>query len=179
MSFVNYTPSKERTDHKINEAIMKYGKDIAIINGEDNWNACKIFHIGFLLNKFGIEKLGDFHDQVSGITNSGCVIKKSDLKKFIEKFNKRKWILRHSVGPGQMFNIERIKIFDPDVNEWKVFFEIRYGDTQYINKLYDGEYYCRKQATCTVDNFENCEQDKSYYFSTDKPSLSWKKIDMF
>ena len=78
-----------------------------------------------------------------------------------------------------MFNVERISIFDPDVNEWKVFFEIRYGDTQYVNKTYDGVYYCRKQATCTVDNFENCKKDESYYFSTDKPSLSWKKIDKF
>ena len=86
MSFVNHIPSKERTDYNTNRAIMKYGKYIVIINGEDDWNACKIFHIGFLLNKFGIEKVGDFHDGISGLSNSGCVIKKADYAKFIKKF---------------------------------------------------------------------------------------------
>lgn len=179
MSFVNYTSSKERTDNKTKDAIMKYGKDIVIINGEDDWNACKIFNIGFLLNKFGIEKIGNFHDGTSGISNSGCIIKKTDLNKFIEQFNKRKDALRHEFGPGQMFVIEQIKIFNPDVNTWKVFFEIRYGETQYVNKTFDDLYYCRKQATCTVDNFENCKKDMSYYFSTAKPSSYWKKVDKF
>ena len=179
MSFVNYDNSKERTDNKINEAIMKYGKDIAIINGEDNWNACKIFNISFLLDKFGIEKLGNFHNGRSGITSSGCVIKKVDLAKFIENFNERKWELRKEFGYGEMFSAERIEIFDPVVNEWKVFFEIKYGDTQYEKEPDDGIYHCRKQATCTVDNFKDCKKDVSYYFNDAKTKTYWKKVDKF
>jgi hypothetical protein len=179
MSFVNYTPSKERTDRNTNEAFMKYGKDIVIINGEDNFNACKIFHIDFLLEKFGIEKVGDFHDGISGISNSGCIIKKTDFNKFIEKFNKRKWELRRSVGPGQMFLTERIRIFDPEVNEWKVFFEMKYGDTQYEKEKHNGMYHCRRQATCTINNFKNCKKDMSYYFTNDSTQLFWKKVDKF
>ena len=178
MSFVNYTPSKERTDYNTNKAIMKYGKDIVIINGEDDWNACKIFNIHFLLNKFGIEKLGNFHDGISGISNSGCVIKKSDLAKFIENFNKRKWTLRRAEGPGQMSFIEQIKIFDPEVNEWKVFFEIKYGDTEY-KKWIPGRFICRHVATCTVNNFQNCEKDVSWVFESSTTQWYWKKVDKF
>jgi hypothetical protein len=170
MSFVSYTP---------NEAIMNYGKDIVIINGEDNWNGCKIFHIAFLLRKFGIEKLGNFHDGLSGITTSGCVIKKADLAKFIENFNKRKWALRREEGPGQMFNVERISIFDPEVNEWKVFFEMKYGDIQYEKEPSNGIYNCRHQATCTVNNFQKCEIDMSYYFNVTSPKTYFKKVDKF
>lgn len=178
MSFVNYAISKERTDDKVKEAIMKYGKDIVIINGEDDWNACKIFHIGFLLNKFGIKKLGDFHDGISGISNSGCVIKKTDLAKFIENFNKRKWTLRKEFGPGQMFGAERIKIFDPEVNEWNKFFEIKYGDTEY-NELSPGHFLCRHVATCTIDNFKDCKKDVSWVFESSNIKWYWKKVDKF
>lgn len=45
MSFVNYTLSKERTEEKVKEAIQKYGNDIVIINGENNFNACPISKI--------------------------------------------------------------------------------------------------------------------------------------
>jgi hypothetical protein len=179
MSFVNYLPSKERTDHNTNEAIMKYGKDVVIINGEDDWNACKIFHIGFLLSKFGIEKVGDFHDGISGITTSGCVIKKADYAKFIKKFNKMKWVFRRFFGPGQMAIIERIKIFDPEVNEWKVFFEMRYGDTQYEKEKNNGLYHCKKQATCTVNNFKSCKRDRSWYFTSSSTQWYWKIVDKF
>lgn len=179
MSFVNYAISKERTDDNTNEAIMKYGKDIVIINGTDDWNGCKIFHISILLDKFRIKKLGNFHDGISGITSSGCIIKKADLAKFIKNFNKRKWELRKEFGPGQMFGTERIKIFDPEVNEWKVFFEIKYGDTQYEKEPDNGIYHCRNQATCTVDNFKDCKKDASYYFNADKTRWYWKMVDKF
>ena len=179
MSFVNYIPSEERTDNNINEAIMKYGKDIVIINGEDNWNASKIFHIDFLLEKFGIEKIGDFHDGISGISKSGCVIKKTDFNKFIEMFNKRKWELLRSFGTGQMSFTERIKIFNPEVNEWKVFFEMSYGDTQYEKEKHNGFYHCRKQVTCTINNFKKTEKDMSYYFSSAITHWYWKKVDKF
>lgn len=178
MSFVNYTPSKERTDHNTNEAIMKYGKDIVIINGEDDWNACKIFHIGFLLNKFGIEKVGNFHDGISGISHSGCVIKKADFDKFIEKFNKRKWALRRALGPGQMAITESIKIFDPETNEWVKFFEIKYGDTEY-KELSPGRFLCRNVATCTINNFKECKKDVSWVFESSNIKWYWKKVDKF
>jgi hypothetical protein len=178
MSFVNHTPSKERTDYNTNAAIMKYGKDIVIINGEDDWNACKIFHIGFLLSKFGIEKVGDFHDGISGITTSGCVIKKADYTKFIEKFNKRKWALRRAFGPGQMALNERIKIFDPETNEWVKFFEMKYGDTVY-KELSPGRFLCRRVATCTINNFKDCKKDMSWGFESSSIQWYWKKVDKF
>lgn len=178
MSFVNYLPSKERTDHNTNEAIMKYGKDIVIINGEDDWNACKIFHIGFILSKFGIEKVGDFHDGISGITTSGCVIKKADYAKFIKKFNRMKWVYRRFFGPGQMAIIERITIFDPDVNKWIKFFEMRYGDTEYKEES-PGCFICRRVATCTINNFKNCKKDVSWGFKSSSTQWYWKKVDKF
>lgn len=180
MSFVNYTPSKKRTEEKVKEAIQKYGNDIVIINGEDNFNACPIFKIGFLLNKFKIEKLGDFHNQVSGISNSGCIIKKEDLDIFIKKFNKRKWAIRRIYGCGQMFNAERIKFFEPHLNEWKTFFEIKYGDTQYEKeKSSYGWYNCRHEATCTINNFKNCKKDVSHYFTDFNTQWYWHKVEKF
>ena len=178
MSFVNYTPSKERTEEKVKEAIQKYGNDIVIINGEDNFNACKLFRIEFILNKFKIKKIGDFHDQVSGISNSGCIIKKEDLDIFIKKFNKRKWTIRKIYGCGQMFNAERIKFFDPAINEWKTFFEIKYGDTQYEKEPSKyGLYHCKREAICTVNNFKPCKKDVSLYFGDFKVQYYWKQVD--
>jgi hypothetical protein len=180
MSFVNYTPSKERTDYLVAEAIRKYGEDIVIVNGEDNFNACPIFKIGFLLDKFKIEKLGVFHNQVSGISTSGCVIKKSDLEKFINSFNKRKWSIRRNFGFGQMFCTESVKIFDPAINEWKKFFEIKYGDTKYEKEPSKYcIYHCKREAICTVNNFKPCKKDVSLYFGDFKVQYYWTCVDKF
>ena len=87
--------------------------------------------------------------------------------------------MRRAFGPGQMCITERIKIFDPAVDEWKLFFEMRYGDTQYEKETYDGKYHCRIPATCTVNNFKNCKKDMSYYFSSEKTQWYWKQVDKF
>ena len=117
--FVNYFPSNERTQRKIKEAIEKHGTDIAIINGEDDWNCSDAFHIGYLLNRFGIIPLDKFHDGISGITCSGAVIRKSDLQTFISKYNKIKYDLMrerpHNRGDGE------IKIFTD--GQFKTFFK--------------------------------------------------------
>ena len=53
--FVNYLPSKERTDRKVKEVFDKHGDGVVIINGTDNWNGCKLFRIGFMLELFKIQ----------------------------------------------------------------------------------------------------------------------------
>lgn len=178
--FVNYIPSKERTDRNVKEVFDKYGDEVVIINGTDNWNGCILFKISSLLGLFKIQKVDDFHNQISGITKSGAVIKKSDLETFIKKFNKQKWAIRAKEGCGEMFNTETIKIFDPDVNEWQIFFRIEYGDTEYIKEKDPSGYYkCRHKGTCTVNNFKKCKFDASRYFESPKTQWYWKPVEKF
>lgn len=178
--FVNYNPSKERTDRKVKEVFDKYGDEVVIINGTDNWNGCKLFNISFILGLFKIQKIDDFHNQISGITKSGAVIKKSDLETFIKKFNKQKWAIRAKEGCGEMFNTEAIKIFNPDVNEWQIFFQIEYGDIEYIKEKDPSGYYkCRHQGTCTVNNFKECKFDASRYFESSTVKYYWKPVEKF
>jgi hypothetical protein len=177
-SFVNYTPSKERTANNVNAVLQKYGNDIAIIDGNDDWNGCIIFKISTLLNKFGIETIDSFHSGISGISKSGCVINKSDLSTFIKKFNKMKWTLR-STNYGNMFNTENIRIFDPAINEWQTFFEIKYGDTEYLAEKNYNEYKCRHKATCTINNFKPTSRDVSLYFESTTVKWYWHKVESF
>ena len=46
--FVNYFPSSERTQRAIEEAFRKFGNDIAIIDGEDDWYASNVFKVFYL-----------------------------------------------------------------------------------------------------------------------------------
>ena len=86
--------------------------------------------------------------------------------------------MRRAVGPGQMAINERIKIFDPETNEWVKFFEMKYGDTEY-KELSPGRFICRRVATCTVNNFKDCKKDKSWGFESSSAQWYWKKVDKF
>lgn len=120
--FVNYFSSNERTQRKIKEAIEKHGSDITIINGEDDWNCSNAFHIGYLLNRFGIVPLDKFHDGISGITCSGAVIRKSDLQTFISKYNKIKYdLMRSDISHPYSRGDGEIKIFID--GQFKTFFK--------------------------------------------------------
>lgn len=55
--FVNYFPSSERTAQKVAVAYEKHGDDIAIVDGEDDWNANRIFNVDFILGKAEIQKV--------------------------------------------------------------------------------------------------------------------------
>lgn len=177
-SFVNYMPSKERTANKVKEVLQKYGNDVVIIDGDDDWSGCIIFKISTLLDKFGIEMIDSFHSGSSGISKSGCVINKSDLPIFIKKFNKIKWTLR-STNYGNMFNTETISIFDPAINEWQKFFEIKYGDTEYLAEKINDAYQCRHKATCTINNFKPMSRDVSLYFKSATVKWFWHKVESF
>ena len=125
--FVNYFCSSERTERKTKEALEKFGFEIAIINGEDDWNCSSAFHIGYLLERFGIVELEKFHDGISGITSSGAVIKKSDLPIFITKYNKIKYDLMRNDRRKPWGRCDgEIKIFDCE-NDWRTFFKAKIG----------------------------------------------------
>lgn len=179
--FVNYFPSKERTDREVANVFNKHGEDVVIINGEDNWNACKCFHVSTLLNKFKINIVDSFHNGISGITKSGAVIKKSDLETFIKKFNRCKWNIRRNNGYGEMCLNESLKIFDPSVNEWQSFFEIQYGDIEWINEKdpVTEKYSCRRKATLKVNNFKSTKKDISVHFKSFSTQWYWKKVASF
>lgn len=147
--FINYFPSTERTNAAIEAAYRNHGKDIAIIDGEDNWYASSIFHIDYLLQKFNIKKLADFHTGISGITKSGVVIAKRDLPKFIKAFNKSKWELYHN-SPGTMGG--DISIYDNENKVWKIFFSLRL-ETNTITDLYKRK-TTRKEVHNLVNNFK-------------------------
>ena len=122
--FVNYFMSNERTERNVKEAVEKYGTDIAIINGEDDWNCSDAFHIGRLLEIFGIEQVGKFHNGVSGITTSGAVIHKADLPTFITKYNRIKYnMMRKDIYYGRQRRDGQIEIYDFDKGCFKVFFK--------------------------------------------------------
>ena len=121
--FVNYFPSAERTQRKLDEAFEKHGKDIAIINGEDDWHASNVFHISFLLDKFKIEKIDNFHTGISGISHSGAIIAKSDLSKFIKMFNRMKWKIYRE---NRKANLGSIRIYDNDERVWRTFFSLEW-----------------------------------------------------
>ena len=129
--FVNYFPSSERTRRAIDEAFEKYGNNIAIIDGEDDWYASKVFRILYLLKKFNITKLADFHTGISGISVSGAVINKSDLPKFIKMFNKEKWKI-HREFPGTLGSI---RIYDTDIQDFRTFFKLETRDTEVHNPI--------------------------------------------
>ena len=124
--FVNYFVSNDRTQRKIKEAFEKYGNDIAIIDGEDDWNAAKIFHIGWLLEKFNIKPLGDFHIGISGIAKSGQVIRKSDLEKFIKRFNREKYNIIRQFPPRSAYGKPSIRIFNNETGVFDNFFQLKY-----------------------------------------------------
>jgi len=86
--FVNYFPSSERTARVVKAAYDKYGEDIALIDGDDDWYADQIFHVTTVLKNAGIKAIGSFHTGISGISESGAVIKKADLQKFISFIEK-------------------------------------------------------------------------------------------
>ena len=126
--FINYFTSSERTSMKVKNAVDKYGTDIVIINGEDDWNCSKAFCIEYLFDRFGIEKLDKFHDGISGITTSGAVIKKTDLPTFIAKYNKIKYeLMRAHVGSHIGWRGDgQIKTFDVE-HGWRIFFWAEIG----------------------------------------------------
>jgi hypothetical protein len=174
--FVNYFPSSERTQRETEATIKKYGTDVVIINGEDDWNASIIFKIGSLLEKFKINSIGTFHDGISGITNSGRVIAKADLPNFIKKYNKYKWQLWRA-NPGQMCLTNKIKIFDPSIGHWQKFFELTFGDTVVHAKLKLDDkdvYQCKHEAFCTFNNFKPSKKDVSLHFSSHTIQWYWK-----
>ena len=122
--FINYIMSTERTERKVKEAVEKYGTDIAIINGEDDWNCSNAFHIGSLLELFGIEQVGKFHNGVSGMTTSGAVIHKADLPTFITKYNKIKYnMMRKDASRPYARHDGQIEIYDFDKGCFKIFFK--------------------------------------------------------
>ena len=119
--FVNYFPSSERTQRAIEEAFRKFGNDIAIIDGEDDWYASKVFKVFYLLAKrFKIKIIGTFHTGISGMSYSGAVIAKTDLPKFIKMFNKEKWKIYREF-PGTLGSI---RIYDENEKVLKTFFSL-------------------------------------------------------
>jgi len=146
--FVNYFPSSERTQRAVDEAFRKYGSNIAIIDGEDDWNASKVFRIHYLLDKFNIKTLGDFHTGISGISVSGAVINKSDLPKFIKMFNKEKW-KTYREFPGTLGSI---RIYDTDIQDFITFFKLETRDN-IITDLYKRKTY-RTEVHNPINNFK-------------------------
>lgn len=156
--FVNYFPSAERTQRKIDEAFQKYGDDIAIIDGEDNWYAPRILHISHLLNKFNIPQIAEFHTGISGIATSGAVIKKSDLQKFIKMFNKSKWNIyrEHPTNYGG-----DVKIYDNENKCWRIFFSLRLKDNFITDQ--HGRKTKRSEIHNPINNFK--VKKKTYMWS--------------
>ena len=115
--FINYIPSAERTKRQIENAYKQFGEDIAIIDGDDDWYADEIFKVSLLLQKAGIEKLGDFHIGISGISKSGAVIKAEDLQKFLAyvKIHAPRFIIE----PGQGIRY-RLAVYDKVADGWDV-----------------------------------------------------------
>lgn len=149
--FINYFPSAERTQRAIDAAYAKYGSEIAIIDGDDDWNASNCFHISYLLNKFKIQKLGSFHTGISGITTSGAVIAKKDLPTFIKKFNKYKWsIYRESSHKG--WSTDAISIYNAENKVWMKFFELQFKENE-ITDLYKRKTK-RIEVHNTINNFK-------------------------
>ncbi len=114
--FVNYFPSSERTARKVAAAYEKHGDDIAIVDGEDDWNANRIFNVDFILDKAEIQMVDSFHTGISGITKSGAVINKEDLPKFIDWVEKNK-IRILSTEKGRSFMC-KLKWYDKENAQW-------------------------------------------------------------
>jgi len=85
--WVNYFPSDERTARQIEAAYGQLGDDIVLLDGEDDWYAPAIFHVTNDCDAAGIEVIGRIHTGISGISQTGAVIKKEDLPKFIQYCN--------------------------------------------------------------------------------------------
>lgn len=148
--FVNYFPSTERTERNVKEAFQKYGENIAIIDGDDDWNASALFHPSTLCEKWHIPLLGYFHSGISGISKSGVVISKNDLENFIKFFNKRKYeILKNSRHKG--LSEESIRIFNGEKKCWETLFEVRFDSVQ-------------KRVFIKVNNFKVIKSEKSVAF---------------
>ena len=64
------------------------------------------------------------------------------------------------------------------MNVWNKFFEIKYGDTEYKEWI-PGCFLCRHVATCTINNFKNCQKDVSWVFESSSTQWYWKKVDKF
>lgn len=153
--FINYFPCNERTIAAIDSAYQTFGKDIVIINGEDDWYASSVFHVDYLLKQFKIKKLADFHIGISGITKSGAIIAKKDLSKFICDFNKNKWLI-YKENSGTKSG--EISIYDELTKGWKIFFSLQLK-TNTITDLYK-----RKTTRKEVHNFVNNFKPKKRTF---------------
>lgn len=158
--FINYFPSSERTKEAIAQAYRDCGKDIAIIDGEDNWYASRIFHIGYLLQRFNIKKLADFHTGISGISKSGAVIAKKDLPKFIREFNKHKWEIYNETRSTSFGDVS---IYDDETKSWKLFFRLRLR-TNTVTDLYKRK-ITREEVHNSVSNFKNKKRTFVHVFS--------------
>lgn len=165
--WVNYFPSAERTANNVKNAFVTHGEDIAIIDGEDNWNASQIFHIGFLLDQFNIKPLDDFHTGISGITKSGKVIKQSDLTEFIRKFNQKKYKLIEENPPRDAFGQPKIRIYNTETKTFDCFFSIEYKWKTIKAPLPFNKYHTTDQCDVfiVVDNFQ---RENKYLFTYDK-----------
>lgn len=174
--FVNYSCSSERTLAAAKDVFRKWGNNVVIINGTDDWNGCGVFHISSLLHRFNISKLDDYHNGISGITKSGAVISSTDLEKFIKKFNRMKWKIR-AEKPGNMFLTEHVQIWFPESNCFDTFFELKYGDTTVIECVDKNSnlYRVKKPITCTVNNFKQVNRDISFIWINEGTQWYWKK----
>ena len=141
--FVNYFPSAERSAEEVKNAIKKFGSDIVIINGSDNWNSPRIFRIEPMLTTFGIKILGEYHDGISGILCSGAVIKRADFEKFQRMFNRKKWSW-YKLFPGHLYS-ESIKCYFPENEAWSIFFKLEIKENFELHK---------EEIHCPINNFK-------------------------
>ena len=147
--FVNYFPSTERTERAVKAAYEKFGDNIVIIDGDDDWNASKIFRPVSLCNEWKILILDYFHSGISGISKSGVIISKYDFEKFIKKFNEKKYRYL-SLFPHKSFGKENIKIYNNEKKGWEIFFEMDFN-------------YGIKKALVKIINFKRLKKDKVLY----------------
>ncbi len=130
--FVNYFPSDERTARQIAGAYAKYGDDIIIIDGDDDWFANAIYHVSSLLQKAGLQKIADFHIGISGISKSGAVIKKSDLPAFI-RFIQDNYI-SIMVNSDTNDGTSRLAYYDKENTKWVTLLETSYANKNDFSK---------------------------------------------
>lgn len=114
--FVNYFPSTERTARAVKAAYDRNGENIAIIDGDDDWYADEIFHVWTVLRHAGIKAVDSFHTGISGISESGAVINKADLPKFISFVEKNGPYYEEPKGKAR----SSLSYYDKEAEQWVV-----------------------------------------------------------